>query len=201
MKSTLARITVLLLAPLAAHSADSTTTKLLDRQWVAFGASGKPEYKTTPKGDRIMDFSHAGSGNGGTLIELTGEPHGAAFIIEGPGVSLPKETPADTFPIADAYVPAGTLGFSVRDAKGLAAGDTISISWARTAKWIQFMGMDKLVRNGKPQTWISGIKTRHKSLPDTSISPLLQTTIRRTHSTQFVGFCLPPTLLPRHCAS
>ena len=225
MKQTLALIT-LLLAPLAAYSADNT--KMLDRQWVALGASGKLEYKTTPKGDRIMDFSHAGymgggvalpmlpvkkevapsggddsdaiqaaigevsamplmngirgavllkpgifhcskpiiiaqdgvvlrgsgSGNAGTLIELTGEPHGSAFIIEGPEVSFPKETPANTYPITDAYVPAGTLSLSVKDAKGLAAGDNLRIRWARTAKWIQFMGMDKLVRNGKPQTWI-----------------------------------------------
>ena len=225
MKQTLALIT-LLLSPLVAYSADNT--KALDRQWVEMGASGKLEYKTTPKGDRIMDFSHAGymgggvalptlpvkkevapsggddsaaiqaavgevsalplvngfrgavllkpgvfhcaqpitlaqagvvlrgsgSGKGGTLIELTGQPQGSVFIIAGPELSFPKETPANTYPITDGYVPAGTLNLSVKDAKGLAAGDTIRISWARTVKWIHFMGMDKLVRNGKPQTWI-----------------------------------------------
>lgn len=232
MKHTLALFTAMLLALLAAHSADNTDTNLLDRQWVAMGAKGKLDYKTTPKGDRIMDFSHAGymgggvalpalpvkkevapsggddtaaiqaaigevsalplvngfrgavflrpgtfhcskeitltqdgvvfrgsgSGKDGTLIEMTGEPH-TAFIIEGPELSFPKETPANTFPIADAYVPAGTLTLSVKDAKGLAEGDAIRIRWARTAKWIEFMGMGDLVRKrkGKPdssQTWM-----------------------------------------------
>lgn len=224
--------TALLLSPLAACCAKNATSKVLDRQWVAVGPAGKLEYKTTAKGDRIMDFSHAGymgggvaiptmpvkkevaqsggddsaaiqaaiaevsamplvqgfrgavllkpgtfycskpitiaqdgvvlrgsgSGKNGTLIEMTGEPH-TAFIIEGPEVSFPGETEASTFPIVDAYVPAGALTFSVKDAKGLEAGDAIRIRWARTAKWIQFMGMDNLVRKrigqqDKPQTWM-----------------------------------------------
>ena len=213
--------------PPAAPSADSASSEVLDRQWVALGGTGKLAYKTTPKGERIIDFSHAGymgggvaiptppvkkevaasggddtaaiqaavdevsalplvrgfrgavllkpgtfhcakpitigqdgvvlrgsgSGQAGTVIKMTGKPH-TALMIEGPEVSFPKETPANTFPIADAVVPAGTLSFSVKDATGLAAGDTIRIRWPRTAKWIHFMGMDTLVRNGKPQTWM-----------------------------------------------
>ena len=225
-------LSALLLAPLAAYSINNTNNHLLERQWVAAGSNGKLEYKTTSKGDRIMDFSHAGymgggvalpmlpvkkevapsggddsaaiqaaigevsvlplvggfrgavllkpgtfhcskeitltqdgvvlrgsgSGKGGTLIEMTGEPH-TAFIIEGAEVSFPKETAANTFTIADAYVPAGTLTLSVKDAKGLAVGDVIRIRWARTAKWIEFMGMADLVRKRKgkedsPQTWM-----------------------------------------------
>ena len=244
MKLTFTLLTALLLAPLAAFSENKATSSLLDRQWVAAGSNGKLEYKTTPKGDRIMDFSHAGymgggvalptlpvkkevapsggddteaiqaeigevsalplvngfrgavllkpgtfhcskeititkdgvsvrgsgSGQGGTLIEMTGEPH-TAFIIEGPELSFPKETPANSYPIADAYVPAGTLTFSVKDAKGLAVGDAIRIRWARTAKWIEFMGMDELVRKRKgkpdsPQTWMkAGTEiTIHRSI-------------------------------------
>ena len=232
MKLKLSLLTALLLAPLPAFSEDKARSSAIDRQWVAAGSNGKLEYKATPKGDRIMDFSHAGymgggvalpvlpvrkeiapsgsddtaaiqaaigevsalplvngfrgtvllkpgkfrcaieiilthdgvvlrgsgSGKDGTLIEMTGEPH-TAFSIEGPELSFPKETPANTFPIADAYVPAGTLTLSVNDAKDLAAGDAIRIRWARTAKWIEFMGMDKLVRKRKgkpdsPQTWM-----------------------------------------------
>ena len=212
---------------MASPSTDNANPELLNRQWVALGASGKLEYKKTPKGERMVDFSHAGymgggvaipslpvkkvvapsggddtaaiqaavdevsalpigqgfrgavllkpgtfrcakpitieqdgvvlrgsgSGQGGTVIEMTGEPH-TALIIAGPEVSFPKESPTDTFPIADALVPAGTLNFSVKDATGLAAGDPIRIRWPRTAKWIHFMGMDTLVRNGKPQTWM-----------------------------------------------
>lgn len=228
--------TALLLVPLAVYSADDIR---LDRQWVAAGTTGKLEYKTTPKGDRIMDFSHAGymgggvalptlpvkkevvpsggddtaaiqaaigevaalpvvlgvrgavllkpgtfhcskpitisqdgvvlrgsgSGKDGTLIEMTGEPH-TALMIEGPDLSFPKETPADMFPITDAYVPAGVLSVSVKNATGLAVGDTIRIRWPRTAKWIHFMGMDTLVRNGKPQTWMKDDSelTIHRSI-------------------------------------
>lgn len=244
MKDTLTLISFLLLALLAAHAANITGTKAPDRQWVAPGSNGKLEYKATPKGDRIMDFSHAGymgggvalptlpvkkevapsggddttaiqaairevsalplvggfrgavllkpgrfhcakdltltqdgvvvrgsgAGKGGTLIEMTGEPH-TAFIIEGPDLSFPKETPANSFPIADAYVPAGTLTLSVKDANGLVAGDAIRIRWARTAKWIEFMGMADLVRKRKgkedsSQTWMKEdtMITIHRSI-------------------------------------
>ena len=232
MKPSISFLTALILAPLAAHSADKSDADVLNRKWVAAGSNGKLEYKTTPKGDRIVDFSHAGymgggvalpmlpvqkkvapsggddtaaiqaaigevsalplvkgfrgavllrsgtfhcskpitlaqdgvvlrgsgSGKDDTLIEMTGEPH-TALIVEGPDLSFPKETPASTFPIADAYVSAGTLTLSVKEAKGLAAGDAIRIRWARTAKWIEFMGMADLVRKRKgkpdsPQTWM-----------------------------------------------
>ncbi len=238
MKLTITLLAIML-APLAAHSADHTRSEVLDRQWVALDKTGKLEYKTTPKGDRIVDFSHAGymgggvaiptlpvrkevspsggddtaaiqaalgevsapplvqgfrgavlmkpgtyhcskpititkegvvlrgsgSGKDGTSIEMSGEPH-TALMIEGLDLSFPKETPANTFPIADTYVPAGTLSFSVKDAKGLAAGDTIRIRWPRTAKWIHFMGMDALVRDGKRQTWMKDDSeiTTHRSI-------------------------------------
>ena len=61
-------LTALLFATLAAHSADNTGAAVLDRQWVALGGTGKLEYKTTPKGDRIMDFSHAGYMGGGVAL-------------------------------------------------------------------------------------------------------------------------------------
>jgi len=223
----LALVIAVLLTPLTMCYADNTNINMLDRQWVAMGSTGKLEYKTTAKGDRIMDFSHAGymgggvaiptvpvkkevapsggddttaiqaaigevaalplvnglrgavvlkpgtfhcakpitlshsgvvvrgsgSGKDGTLIEMTGAPH-TAFTIEMSDMSSPNTTPANALPITDAYVPAGTLSFSVTDTTGLATGDTIHIRWLRTAKWIHFMGMDKLVRNDKPQTWI-----------------------------------------------
>ena len=68
MKLTFTLLTALLLAPLAAVSEDNATSSLLDRQWVAAGSNGKLEYKTTPKGDRIMDFSHAGYMGGGVAL-------------------------------------------------------------------------------------------------------------------------------------
>ena len=53
---------------MVAYSAENTHSAVLDRQWVTLGAGGKLEYKTTPKGDRIMDFSHAGYMGGGVTI-------------------------------------------------------------------------------------------------------------------------------------
>src|ERR1043165_3191774 len=37
-------------------------------EWVHPGADGKLAYKTTPRGDRIMDFSHAGYMGGGVAL-------------------------------------------------------------------------------------------------------------------------------------
>ncbi len=37
-------------------------------EWVYLGADGKLKYKTTPAGDRIMDFSHAGYRGGGVAL-------------------------------------------------------------------------------------------------------------------------------------
>ena len=227
MRHSFTLLTALWLAPLAACCAENANSNVLDRQWVAMGATGKLEYKATAKGDRIIDFSHAGymgggvaipavpvkkevapsggddtaaiqaaigqvsamplvqgfrgavllrsgvfhcakpitisqdgvvlrgsgSGKNGTVIEMAGAPH-TALSIEGPEVLFPKETEASTFPIADAWVPAGALSLSLKNAKGLVVGDTILIRWLRTAKWIHFMGMDTLVRREKPQTWI-----------------------------------------------
>lgn len=219
--------TFLLFSSLAAKDADT-----LDQQWVASDATGKLHYKTTLKGERIMDFSHAGyrgggvalpvlpakkemapsggddsaaiqaaidqisamplaqgfrgavllkpgvfhcekpitiaqdgvvlrgsgSGDGGTRIEMTGAPH-TAVVIEGVDVSFPKVTEANSLPISDRFLPAGAQSFTVENAGTLSTGDTIRIRWPRTAKWIQSMGMDNLVRKrkGKPdseQTWM-----------------------------------------------
>jgi hypothetical protein len=37
-------------------------------EWVFYGSNGKLQYKTTEKGDKIMDFSHAGYMGGGIAI-------------------------------------------------------------------------------------------------------------------------------------
>src|SRR5438128_6969515 len=37
-------------------------------EWVFSGADGKLHYKTDARGNRIMDFSHAGYGGGGVRI-------------------------------------------------------------------------------------------------------------------------------------
>lgn len=95
----------------------------------------------------------SGAENNGTIIEMTGEPHNCVNIV-GASLKYPKENPVETFPITDAYVPSGAFNLSVKEAKGLAAGDVILIRWPRTARWIHSMDMDVMVRYGKPQSWI-----------------------------------------------
>jgi hypothetical protein len=203
-------------------------------QWVYFNQQGKLTYKSTEKGDRIIDFSYAGYGGGGkaipspnvkitiqavdgdnttniqaaidavsklkmvngfrgavllkpgnyncegalniqtsgvvlrgsgmgtdgTIINLTGKPH-TCITVKG-DVSV-KNTGNATM-IADAYVPAGAVSFKVTDASELATGDTIRITKPVTDAWIQFMGMDKLVRDGKNQTWMSGDITTERTI-------------------------------------
>ena len=95
----------------------------------------------------------SGADKNGTIIEMTGLPH-TCLAIAGDRLRFPKEDPSSIFPVTDAYVPSGAISLSVKDAKGLATGDAILIRWLRTAKWIRFMGMDNLVRDGESQTWI-----------------------------------------------
>ena len=90
-------------------------------------------------------------GERGTVIRLTGKPH--QFLeIRGTG-TWREEGPAA--PVVDAYVPAGATAFRVRDASTFHPGDRVLVLHPVTAEWIRFMGMDTLVRDGKPQTWIS----------------------------------------------
>jgi hypothetical protein len=192
--------------------------------WVATSANGKLTYKTLERGDRIIDFSHAGymgggvsipsppvrvtvhavegdntdniqqaidrvskmdlvkgfrgavlllpgkyycertltintsgvvlrgSNEDGTWLILTGKPH-TAVTIQGNVTTTPfgKSTI-----MSDAYVPCGTYTFNVADAAGFKQGDTIRLTRSVTDKWVEFMGMHNLVRDGKKQTWVSG---------------------------------------------
>ncbi|MEI6491625.1 MAG: hypothetical protein WCO94_03670 [Verrucomicrobiota bacterium] len=95
----------------------------------------------------------SGSGEKGTIIEMTGAAH-TCLSIQGANLKFAKENPSDVYPVTDKYVPSGATSLSVKDAKGLKVGDTILVRWLRTAAWIHFMGMDNLVRNGKLQNWI-----------------------------------------------
>ena len=213
-------------AILAGSRVDGANTS----QWVYPGPDGKLAYKTTPTGDRIMDFSTAGylgggvplpavpvaktvkpsggadetaslqaaidevaalplangfrgavllapgtytcaktiyipasgvvlrgSGTNATTILMTGGKHVAIATRPAGGTRATAATSqgfAAQTSIADAYVPSGTMSFNVADAKGFAVGDVIQIRRPVTAAWVKFMGMDNLVRDGKPQTWI-----------------------------------------------
>lgn len=204
-------------------------------EWVYPGPDGKLIYKTTPAGDKIMDFSCAGymgggvalpdvpvkqtiqpsgeddtaliqaavdavsdlpvqngfrgavllepgvytcsgsivissngvvlrgSGNGldgkpASTIKMVGEKHSAIDIALLRGQrnqnDSPDFDPAKTI-ITDEYVPSGATKVHVQDATGFSAGDFIAIRKPITDAWTHFMEMDDLVRDGKPQTWLS----------------------------------------------
>ncbi len=92
----------------------------------------------------------SGSGAGGTVIKLTGDPH--RFLqIRGTGK---WEAAGRHVDVTDPYVPSGAQSFHVKEPAAFRAGDTILVDHPVTAAWIHFMGMDTLVRDGKAQTWI-----------------------------------------------
>jgi len=94
----------------------------------------------------------SGAGEGGTVINMTGEPH-TCISVKGKDSTEVIGKPAA---IADAYVPSGTVSFNILDISSFKVGDLIRISRPVTESWVHFMGMDTLVRDGKKQTWISG---------------------------------------------
>lgn len=218
------RFAAILIALAAAASVSGQGTS----KWVYFDAARKPDtlrYGTDARGNRIMDFSHAGykgggvslptvqvvrtlrpisgdntsqiqaaidevsrlarrsdgfrgavllqpgtyevarpltigasgvvlrgsgSGQNGSVLRVTGPPH--RFLdISGSGSWQPAGEPAA---ITDAYVPSGADQLHVDAASRFSVGDTVLIRRPVTEAWIRFMEMDKLSRDGKPQTWI-----------------------------------------------
>lgn len=94
----------------------------------------------------------SGSGIDGTILNMTGAPH-LCVAIKG---NIKSSTVGSATTISDRYVPAAAYSFSVANATGFKAGDTIRIIRPVTGAWVKFMGMDNLVRDGKKQTWIDG---------------------------------------------
>lgn len=92
----------------------------------------------------------SGSGANGSVITLSGNPF-TLLNVSGSG-SYTRGSPVS---ITDTYVPSGATTFTVTDASGFKVGDTVLVSRPVTAAWVAFMGMDKLVRNGQPQTWLA----------------------------------------------
>jgi hypothetical protein len=92
----------------------------------------------------------SGSGPDGTILNTTGDPH-LLFSVKGTGSWQTLGSPT---PIADAFVPAGTMSLAVVDASSFSVGDRVLVNRTVTKDWIHFMNMDILTRDGKPQTWI-----------------------------------------------
>lgn len=93
-----------------------------------------------------------GSSADGTVIALA--DHGTGFHaldVTGSG----SYVTSNTVDISDSYIPSGTNQITVADSSGFTVGDNVLISRPVTREWVHFMGMDTLVRNGQPQTWIA----------------------------------------------
>jgi hypothetical protein len=93
----------------------------------------------------------SGSGTNGSVITMGASPH-LLLSIQGSGSWQTVGSPAA---MIDSYVPSGTMSFNVDDVSGFGVSDTILIRRPVTAAWVNFMGMDHLIRNGQPQTWLS----------------------------------------------
>jgi hypothetical protein len=93
----------------------------------------------------------SGSDANGTVINMIANGQ-TLFAIAGSGSYQTVGTPVS---ITDAYIPSGASTFHVSDASGFRIGQTVLINRPVTAAWVGFMGMDTLVRNGVPQTWIA----------------------------------------------
>ena len=103
--------------------------------------------------DGVVLRGSASRGGRRSTIKLVGKPHNGITVAGKDGGREPAEDARTR--VADAYVASGATSFTVGDAKGFAAGDTITVRKTVTAKWVNFMGMDDLVRDGKKQTWLA----------------------------------------------
>ncbi|NBZ95620.1 MAG: hypothetical protein EBR40_04210 [Proteobacteria bacterium] len=90
----------------------------------------------------------------GTTIEMTGAAHTCVSFTAAGRKATSKGSNSTPVKITDAYLPCGSTVFSVESVAGLKAGDTIAITRPWTKEWIHSVGMDALVRSGKPQTWM-----------------------------------------------
>lgn len=202
--------------------------------WVTVGKDGKLVYQTTPRGDRIADFSHAGYRGGGVALPLVktmrrvktepgitdytdkiqkaidevsalplrkgvrgaveldeGEyPCNRSLLIAADGVVVRGCGEADQkrstivmsgqkhaafvmcktvvqnhiadrqlmvkgVKVVDSYVPFGSYEVHVKNSTGFKPGDEVLIMKPVTKRWIAFMRMNDLKRDGKTQTWLS----------------------------------------------
>ena len=111
----------------------------------------------------------SGSTRDGTILQMTGEPHVCIVIgsknegQESKGKKKSKKkkelggnqgASGGAIEIADGYVPSGATSLNLQKSDAFQAGDLVRISRPATAEWIHFMGMDKLVSDGKPGLWL-----------------------------------------------
>ena len=85
-----------------------------------------------------------------TTINMIRKP----FTLFEVGQSCSYATHGASVKIRDSYVPSGSHAVEVSDASSLSVGDTVLVQRDVSEAYVHFMGMDHLVRDGRPQTWI-----------------------------------------------
>ena len=108
----------------------------------------------------------SGSGPDGSTLMVAGNPR-ALISIQGSGSWA---TAGGRASIIDDYVASGSNSFTVDDASGFAVGMAVLVDRPVTDAWVQFMGMDHLVRSGQPQTWIRAGTLIHSDRVITAIN-------------------------------
>ena len=99
----------------------------------------------------------SGSGPGGTVLQVGGSPR-TVLSVGGSGSWTESTTATD---ITDDYVPSGATSFHIASASGLSPGMAVLVDRPVTAAWIHFMGMDTMVRDGAPETWLAAGSVIH----------------------------------------
>jgi hypothetical protein len=107
----------------------------------------------------------SGSGTGGTVLNVTGSPR-LALSIAGTG----SWTGGTATLVTDAYVPSGTTTLHVASTAALKVGDTVLVERPVTQAWVDFMGMNDMVRDGSLETWISVGSTANEDRTVTAIA-------------------------------
>ncbi|MDR2037220.1 MAG: hypothetical protein LBQ60_04785 [Bacteroidales bacterium] len=101
----------------------------------------------------------SGKTENGSIISMSGQKHTAIILSnkvrQRSGNRLGNAVNGEkTVKITEKYIPAGSNSFTVAEASGFKAGDNVEIRKPVTEKWIKFMQMDDMERNGSKQTWI-----------------------------------------------
>jgi hypothetical protein len=92
-----------------------------------------------------------GAGIGISILTLTNLS--SNFISMG-NANVGPVTTGVTTNITSDYVPVGASDITVASTAGFTIGQTIFVQRKASAAWIKANGMDTLVRNGHPETWI-----------------------------------------------
>ncbi len=70
LRNWVASVTIVLIALVACDWGDQASAVAAESEWVHVASDGQLVYKTTPVGDRVMDFSYAGYMGGGVALPV-----------------------------------------------------------------------------------------------------------------------------------